>query len=152
MRNLLSVLFFSCLIICNVFAKEKTYGNLEIDKIDIVKIQDGDTIKINIPNVPKIFGDNIEIRLNGVDTPELHSKSGYLKQKALIAREFVKYKIFMANKIELRNMKRDKFFRIDADIYLDNINLTTLLINYKLGYEYNGGAKKTEQEQEDYLK
>ena len=45
-------------------------------------------------------------------------------------------------KIELRNMRRGKFFRIVADVFVDAENLTDSLIKAQLGVEYYGGTKK----------
>ena len=41
----------------------------------------------------------------------------------------------------LRNTKRGKYFRIVADVYVDNKNLTDILISSGLGVAYDGGTK-----------
>lgn len=38
-------------------------------------------------------------------------------------------------------MKKGKYFRIVADVYLDNKSLTEMLINNNLAVFYNGGKK-----------
>ncbi|GAA78057.1 hypothetical protein P20495_0547 [Pseudoalteromonas sp. BSi20495] len=46
-----------------------------------------------------------------------------------------------AKAIELRNTKRGKYFRIVADVFVDNKNLTDILISSGLGVSYGGGTK-----------
>ena len=47
----------------------------------IVDVYDGDTFKIDLPNMHPLFGKEIAIRLFGVDTPEIKGTS--YKVKAL---------------------------------------------------------------------
>lgn len=81
------------------------------------------------------------IRVSGVDTPEMRGKCQKEKDLARKAKQFTVSKLRAAKIIELRNMKRGKYFRIVADVYIDNINLTELLIHNKLGIECYGGSK-----------
>jgi micrococcal nuclease len=46
-----------------------------------------------------------------------------------------------AKVIELKNMKRGKYFRIVADVYYDGKNLAEILIKNKLAVKYDGGTK-----------
>ena len=46
-----------------------------------------------------------------------------------------------AKKIELRNMKRGKYFRIVADVYVDGKSLGDMLIKRSLAVPYDGGHK-----------
>ena len=93
---------------------KKTYGNVIVK--DVIRVYDGDTFFINIKDYPPIIGENISVRINGVDTPEKRGTSGYVKELAEKARKFTEHKLMNAKTIELRNMRRGKYFRILADV------------------------------------
>lgn len=38
-------------------------------------------------------------------------------------------------------MSRDKYFRIDADVFVDDVDLAQELIKHQLGVAYSGGIK-----------
>jgi len=123
----------------DVQAKNDNYGDITVDKV--TTIYDGDTFYVIINQWPDIIGKNIPVRLKGVDTPEM---KGACYKEILMAREAKKFtvqQLRQAKKIELRNMSRDKYFRIDADVYLDGKNLAQDLIAKKLGVTYSGGTK-----------
>ncbi|MBF0370483.1 MAG: hypothetical protein HQL52_13605 [Magnetococcales bacterium] len=52
--------------------EEKSYGNIE--GVIYRGNYDGDTIRFDIPGVHPLLGDNISIRVRGVDTPEIRGK------------------------------------------------------------------------------
>lgn len=131
----------------------------------VVDVYDGDTMTCIFP----IFGDNyfrFNLRLMGIDTPELKSKDIISKEKALDARHKImtvccddKYSLNKDCKRE--DIKRyleeneinvwiecldfDKYGRILANVYPKQgdpcLSLTKILLDAKLGYEYNGGKK-----------
>lgn len=120
-------------------AEEKTYGNVLVDKVST--IYDGDTFYVTIKKWPDIIGKNIAIRVKGVDTPEI---KGACYKEILQAREAKKFTVQLlrnAKKVELKNISRDKYFRIDADVYLDGKNLAKEIIRQNFGIPYSGGIK-----------
>ena len=133
MKTLLLII----LLTISVFAKD--YGTAIVS--EVTSIYDGDTFRVNIKGYPDIVGKRISIRVNGIDTPEMRGKCQKEKDLARKAKQFTVNKLRTAKKIELRNMQRGKYFRIVADVYIDNKNLTTMLINQKLGVKYDGGTK-----------
>ncbi len=128
------VLLFSISLI----AKQVDYGNVYCY---YVSNYDGDTITVNIPSYPPIVGEKITVRINGIDCPELRTKSDKEKELARTAKKLVNSLLENAKVIELRNMQRDKYFRILADVYFDDKNLTEILLKNKLAVEYDGGTK-----------
>jgi len=50
---------------------------------------DGDTIKFNLPGLHPIIGNKINIRVNGIDTPEIRGKCEQEKYSAEQAREMM---------------------------------------------------------------
>ena len=53
----------------------------------IVEVYDGDTFKIDLPGMHALFGDNLSIRVLGIDTPEMKGTSDQIKALAAQARE-----------------------------------------------------------------
>lgn len=119
---------------------DKSFGTVEVS--EVTSIYDGDTFRVNIKNYPPIVGERIGIRVNGIDTPEMRGKCEQEKKAAQAAKQFTVDKLRNAKKIELRNMKRDKYFRILADVFVDGENLAALLLKAKHGIEYHGDTKQ----------
>jgi endonuclease YncB( thermonuclease family) len=119
---------------------KKDYGDIVIN--EVVSVYDGDTIRVTIKKFPPIIGENMPIRLNGFDTPELRSKDPIEKEKAYIARDYLRAEIATSKKIELRNCKRGKYFRIVGDLYLDNVDIGKVMIEKGLAVPYYGGSRK----------
>jgi micrococcal nuclease len=57
------------------------------------------------------------------------------------AKEFTVTALMTAKKVELRSMQRDKYFRVLADVYVDDKNLSKMLIDNKLALPYGGQTK-----------
>ena len=115
------------------------YGTLIVD--EIIDIYDGDSFRCNIFSLPSIIGDNIGIRVLGVDTPEIRGKSAYEKKLARDARDFTEMLLENAFEIKLINIQRGKYFRIMASVLMDGCDLADALINANLGRKYDGGKR-----------
>ena len=94
----------------------KRYGDAKVT--GVVSVYDGDTFRANIAGFPPIIGESMPIRLAGVDTPEIRDKDPIKKQKAIIARDFVRNLLYSAKSITLKNLRRGKYFRMVADVHL----------------------------------
>lgn len=117
----------------------KNYGSVVVS--EVTSIYDGDTFRANIKAYPELLGYRIGVRVNGIDTPEMRGKCQKEKNLAQTAKQFSVEKLRGAQKIELRNMKRGKYFRIVADVYVDGKNLGSMLIDQELAVTYDGGRK-----------
>ncbi len=107
----------------------------------ITSIYDGDTFRANIKDYPPIVGHRMSIRINGIDTPEMKAKCAKEKKLAREAKQLTVSKLRNAKKIELKNIKRGKYFRLVADVYVDGVNLADLLKKKGLAVNYDGGKK-----------
>jgi micrococcal nuclease len=125
----------------SLYAKDKNYGDVKV--LEVTSIYDGDTFRANIEDYPAIIGEHMSIRINGIDTPELRGKCETEKQLARKAKQFTVEHLRAAKSITLKNIKRGKYFRLIADVYVDGISLGELLIKYKHAVIYQGKAKKT---------
>ncbi len=122
------------------FGKPKTFGNIIVD--EVVSIYDADTFKINIKSWPDIVGYRMSIRLNGVDAPEMRGKCQEEKQQARKAKKITVEFLRSSKVVELRNMRRGKYFRILADVYGDGKSLAKALIQSGLVRKYSGGSRR----------
>jgi len=109
----------------------------------VIKVYDGDTITIaaKLPyKESPVY--KFQVRLLGIDTPEIKGHSEKEKDIAIIARDALHDKIF-GKIVELKNVGNEKYGRILADIYLDTLHINKWLLDAKYAVPYNGG-KKTE--------
>lgn len=119
-----------------------TYGTAYAS--EITSIYDADTFRVNINGWSPVVGQNIPIRVYGIDTPEIRrSECQKEKELALVARDRVVEILEAGTLIELRDIGRDKYFRLLADVYVDGNRMADTLISEKLAYEYYGGTKQS---------
>ncbi len=103
---------------------------------------DGDTVTVSIPSLPPLFGEKIPVRLFGIDSPEIKGHGPCEKEKAIEARNLVTQILASANRIDLLNPLRDKYFRVLADVMADGISISQTLIDRGLAVPYDGGTKQ----------
>ena len=109
----------------------------------IISVYDGDTFRADIRGLPDIIGKNIAIRILGIDTPEIKGKCEEEKIVAIKARDFARKALFNAKTITLKNLKRDKYFRLLADVYFDDTDLADALLVNNLAVKYSGKKKSS---------
>lgn len=103
---------------------------------------DGDTCTVTLADLPPIFGDHITVRFAGIDTPEIKGTCEEEKTVARQAQAFTQKLMVQAQKIELQEPKRDKYFRILAKVMADGQEIAQELIKAGLAVSYDGGKKK----------
>lgn len=123
------------LITNTAFAK---YGNV---KVEVVKVYDGDTITVNIPDWPRVVGEKIGVRIISIDTPEIKDKDPEVRKAAIAARELAKKTILEAREVSLVDIKRDKYFRLLGDLEVDGKLFSEIMLDSGLAVRYNGGKK-----------
>jgi endonuclease YncB( thermonuclease family) len=121
---------------------DKVYGSAVVS--EVTSIYDGDTFRANLKGYPEIIGNRIGIRINGIDTPEMRGQCQKEKALARQAKAFSVQQLRSAKVIELRNMKRGKYFRIVADVFVDGQDLAQMLVDHNLAVAYDGGHKAKE--------
>jgi len=113
----------------------------------VIKVYDGDTItiasKMPYENSP-LFRFNV--RLNGIDTPEIKSKNENEKILAKKARDSLS-QLIMNKNVTLKNVKNEKYGRILSDVYLDDLHVNKWMIDQQFAVEYDGKTKKLWGEQ-----
>lgn len=110
----------------------------------VVKVYDADTITIaNHISIGNAHTDQVyrfQVRLNGIDTPEIKSKNATTKMLATKARDVLAEMIF-GKIVVLRNVKFEKYGRLLADVYFGDLHINQWLIDNKYAVEYDGGTK-----------
>jgi len=138
---MLKILLIMTLICVDVYAGSA--GTMRVKKSNIVRVYDGDTFYINIKRIPKVFGENIGVRIYGIDTPESRTKDTLEKKMAHIAKDSLTNILMTAKKIQLKNVQRDKYFRLLAEVFVnDTLNVAQHMIDIGLAKEYYGGKKE----------
>ncbi len=101
----------------------------------VVSVYDGDTITVDVVVWPGLTWHG-KVRVRGVDTPEIQTKSKAEKRRALLARDFVRERI--GKTIYLENVKLGNFAgRVVATVRLkDESNLAKILIREGHGKAY----------------
>ena len=107
----------------------------------VIKVYDGDTITI----ASKIPGTALpvyrfRVRLAGIDSAEIKGSSETEKKKAIEARDALHNLIF-GKMIVLQNVGTEKYGRILADIYLDDIHVNKWMLDNNYAVTYDGGKK-----------
>ena len=108
--------------------------------VTLLSVHDGDTLSVTVGGLPPVFGENIRVRMRGIDAPELTSKAKCEAKKAVESREFVR-KLLAGKKITLKNVWRDKYFRLLADVEVDGQKVSDLLVKQNLAVPYYGLKK-----------
>jgi endonuclease YncB( thermonuclease family) len=124
----------------------------------VIKVYDGDTITIattlyvsqsstpyhnhndsNQPISPVTY--RMSIRLVGIDAPEMKTKNPHEKELAKKSQEALQ-KLILNKTIQLKNISTEKYGRILADVYVNNLHVNQWLTDNKYAVKYDGGTKK----------
>lgn len=115
------------------------FGNARIDEVS--SIYDGDTLRVTIRAWPAVVGQRVPVRVYGIDTPEMRDKRPRVRELARRAKQFSVSRLRSGKRIELRQIRRDKYFRLLAEVWIDGHSLGDELIKAGLAKAYTGGTK-----------
>ena len=139
MKYLLSLLI-PVFVVFPVMAGERTYGDLTAT---VVSVYDGDTMTVTIPDMPPLLGEDIPVRVRGIDTPEMKDTRPEIHALAVQARDMVRGWCPVGSMVELRGVGRDKYFRIDATPVCGGVDVAAELVKAGLAHgDYRGGTKE----------
>lgn len=114
------------------------YPDIKIPTTSVVSIYDGDSFRIDIPDYPKLIGQNVPVRVLGIDTPEMRGKCEAEKTLARKAKQKTVELLRSGKTVHLR-----KYFRILAEVYIDDVSLGEKLVDLGLARPYNGGMRES---------
>jgi endonuclease YncB( thermonuclease family) len=129
--------------------KETTPFVPPIDKGQVIKVYDGDTItiasKLPYPESPLY---RFPVRLLGIDSPEIKGKTTEEKNAAKISQKSLENMI-LQKMVYLKNVGTEKYGRILADVYVDDpenpgsqIHLNNWMLENKYAIPYFGKTKE----------
>ena len=125
MLKLIIILFFST----QAFATPCNHTTTSFNCVLYKGAHDGDTFKVDIPNVHPLVGKDSSVRLARIDTPELNSSNPCERIVASIAKDRLDQILSSSKVINLLKIKRGSFFRIIAEVDTDKHgNISDLLL------------------------
>ena len=108
----------------------------------VIKVYDGDTItvasKLPFKGSPLY---RFSVRLASIDSPEIKGDTPKECAAAILARDALHSLIF-GKIIELRNNGREKYGRLLADVYLNDLHVNQWMLDNKWAIKYDGGKKQ----------
>lgn len=107
----------------------------------VIKVYDGDTITIasKLPNSETPIY-RFSVRLLAIDSAEIHGKTPNEKKEAILARDALHGLIF-GRMVHLKNVSTEKYGRILADVYLDDLHINQWMLTNNYAVPYDGGTK-----------
>ena len=112
----------------------------------ILRVNDGDTVVISAPFLPKPLKPELAVRIYGVDTPEkgFRAQCPSEDQRGQAATAFTKNAVATTQKHQVTLYGWDKFGgRVLGDIILNGVSLRQELIRNGFAREYYGEAKQS---------
>jgi len=116
-------------------------GEESFSNVKYLSCYDGDTCRFQISGVHPLLGENMGVRLGGIDTPEIKGACPQEKDKAIEARDLLRKLLEEAGTIDLIKVRRGKYFRLVSTIVADGVDTSQVLINKGLAVAYNGRTK-----------
>ncbi len=107
----------------------------------VISVYDGDTFTIAVWHSGIRKWCKYSVRVAGIDCPEMRTKN---TNEAVVAKQAKSFAegFLLKKHVELKNVNREKFGRILADVYIDGKNLSEELLKHRLAVPYFGDAKK----------
>ena len=106
----------------------------------VIKTYDGDTITV----AAQMLGEPIyrfNVRIKGIDCPEMKSKDPTEKEIALKAKAFVQ-DLLLNQRVQLENVETEKYGRLLADVLYQGVSVGDMLVREHLAVRYDGGHKQ----------
>jgi endonuclease YncB( thermonuclease family) len=129
--------YFSCckikpdvpIYLNNIKYEDTTLFIPPIKYAKVIKVYDGDTItvaaKLPYTNSP-IY--RYSVRLNSIDSPEIKGVTSKEKELAVHSRDALSA-LILGKVVELRNNKKEKYGRILADIYYNEVHVNKWMLD-----------------------
>ena len=128
-----AILFFPV----GIFAAN--YGSVLLEKENVLRVADGQTFRVDINQWQSIIGQNIEVRVRGVDTPAIDGECDQENALAVEARNFLQKILMGAETIVLRDLDRgEDSFRLIGDVTVDGVDLGPAIVKAGLGQLLGG--------------
>lgn len=138
---LVGLLLSAVLLSCAANAADYSF-----ERGDVVSIYDGDTFYLRLPSctsqIPSLCA-RAGVRLRGIDAPEMRATCPLEAQKGRAARERLRELLDYGHRMQLRNVGREKYGRLLADLEIDGRDVGERLIAEGLARPYHGGTRQS---------
>jgi endonuclease YncB( thermonuclease family) len=112
-------------------------------------VYDGDTITV----AAKLTGlkpwYRFHVRLAGIDTPEMKSANEIEKKVARQAQQALS-ELILGKTVRLENRANEKYGRLLADVYLEELHVNKWLLDQRLAVPYDGKTKSVVDDWQAY--
>ena len=135
MKTDLAYLIFAMVVAIFGFSPFALSEPAPLQVVKVTSVYDGDTFKGDLNCDIVLFCKNISIRPSGYDAIEIRGATN--RADAIAARDQLRDLLENAQRIELRNVKRGKYFRLIADVYIDNVKLSDIMLETGLVKRYD---------------
>ena len=136
----------SDIYLLNIDYKNTTRFVPPIEYGKVIKVYDGDTItiasRLTNGSLP-IY--RFSVRLRGIDSAEIKGLTETEKKLAIKSRDALHGLIF-DKIVTLKNVGVEKYGRVLADVYLENLHVNQWLLNNNYAVPYDGGKKIRSEE------
>lgn len=114
----------------------------------VLKIYDGDTFTLGFHFASKFYKKSV--RIDGIDTPELHSKVEKEAKLCRLGREFAK-SLYLNKLVKVHMKANDKYGRILCTLYdyETGENINRLMVDNKFARAYGGDLHKYDWTEEE---
>ena len=104
----------------------------------VCKVYDGDTITLIFEYRGEML--KYSARIYGIDTPEIRTRDKEEKKLGYAARDFLSS--YILNQIVfVEFLKFDKYGRLLVNVFINDVNISNLMIQNKYAKPYFGGTK-----------
>lgn len=106
----------------------------------VLSVYDGDTLTVAFDTFGLGFFQH-NIRLSGIDAPEMKGKSPEEKSAAMNARDFLRATC-LDKEVNVTVESTDKYGRLLASVTIDEYDLSTMMLESKHAVPYSGGTRE----------
>lgn len=113
----------------------------------VIKVYDGDTFTLATQlHYDSTTTYRFSIRLRGIDSPEIKTTNATEKKLAILSRDALQ-NVIMNKIVFLKNISIEKYGRVLADVYLDELHINQWMIKNGYAIKYDGGTKSHDWEE-----
>lgn len=94
----------------------------------VVTVYDAATFTCQIDGLVPVFGQRVPVKIGSINLLKTSDQKSADQAAARSAKQFTQDLLNQARVITLENMRRDRYFRVIADVYVDGRNLAEMLI------------------------
>ncbi len=120
---------------------DSLYAGSIIKPDSVIKVHDGDTFIVNIAGCPDVLCKSMPVRISGIDAPEMKGKCPQEIAGAIAAKNYLTGQVMNSQDIALHDPARDKYFRLNAHVMANGVDVGADMVAKGLARAYSGGKR-----------